>query len=591
MKLNTSRKDYYSKKLHDRNNSLKTKWTIIKEIINRKKSSNDSIPICSKLLGNHYSSLADKLSSKLPDTSYDDIPCSSTRDARKLHNIKNNFSFRNITQREVYEEIIKLDKNKGPGIDDLNVKALKYVADIISDHLCSLFNSTLDSSIYPSLFKTAKCVPLFKGGELNPLEAVSYRPISVLNSLNKVFEKLIHDQIYRFVERCNILPEFQYGYRKQHNTGQAILDFVQEIKSNINKKLTSIAVFMDLSKAFDTVNKDILSNKITDIGFDSKSESLIYNYMSNRNICFQDSMEEKYDLKHGVPQGSVLGPLLFILYTYDIKLLCPNDKVIMYADDTTLIISGRNYTEAAQKCNAILERFVHYFNHNKLSINPEKSKFMCYQPRKTSDGKCDRNRETAVNMNNMDIEEVSSFKFLGVILNKQLSWTDHKQYVQRKVSKSLGILYNSKKVMTEKETVVMYKTFIQSNLLYAIEVWGHTVTHDSDILNKIQNKSLRILFDTKRTADAWEKSNGAIFSVTELYKRTIRRITTKHFYNQLPQYFTDMCMPKVEKTTSLEYTLRSSKKKRNFKYEISSKSNQTSNTPFYINCMNLTTTL
>ena len=137
----------------------------------------------------------------------------------------------------------------------------------------------------------------------------------------------------------------------------------------------------------------------------------------------------------------------------------------------------------------------------------------------------------------------------------------------------------------------MYKTFIQSNLLYAIEVWGHTVTHDSDILNKIQNKSLRILFDTKRTADAWEKSNGAIFSITELYKRTIRRITTKHFYNQLPQYFTDMCMPKVEKTTSLEYTLRSSKKKRNFKYEISSKSNQTSNTPFYINCMNLTTTL
>ena len=254
--------------------------------------------------------------------SYDDVPCSSTRASEKLHNAKakgnKDFTFRCITKREVYEEIIKLDKNKGPGIDDLDVKSLKYIADIISEHFCLLFNSTLDSSVYPTLFKTAKCVPIFKGGELNPLEAVSYRPISILNSLNKVFEKLIHEQIYRFVERLNILPNFQYGYRKQHNTAQAILDFVQEIKTNTNKQLTPIAVFLDLSKAFDTVNKDILAKKMKDIGFDSKSESLIYNYMSGRKICFQDNLQETYDLEQGVEKKNILRKRIFYfsaLYT------------------------------------------------------------------------------------------------------------------------------------------------------------------------------------------------------------------------------------------------------------------------------------
>ena len=597
-KLDTSRKDYYRKKLNDQNNSLKTKWTIIKEIINRKKSSNVKLPISSNQLGRHYSTLADKLSSKIPHITNEDIPCSSKCGNRKFH-IKNvedrKFSFRNITQREVYEEIVKLDKNKGPGVDDLDVKALKYVADIISDHLCLLFNSTLDNSIYPLLFKKAKCVPIFKGGELNPLEAVSYRPISILNSLNKVLEKLIHDQIYRFVERVNILPDFQYGYRKQHNTSQAVLDFVQKIKTNIDKKLTSIAVFMDLSKAFDTVNKDILSRKMTELGFDFKSESLIYNYMSNRSFCFQDSIHDTYNLDHGVPQGSVLGPLLFILYTYDVKFICPNDKVIMYADDTTLIVSGRNYIEAAQKTNSILERFVHYFNYNKLSVNPGKTKFICYEAKKKSQNIISkRDSETiSVTMNDIVIEEAKTVKFLGVILNKKLTWHDHKLYVQRKVSKCLGILYNSKKVMTEKETIMMYKTFIQSNFLYAIEVWGHTVNHDLDILNKIQNKSLRVLFSTKRTADAWKKSNGEIPSIAELYQRTLKRITTKHSYNQLPQYFTNLCMPKLttspkEPKSQTEYNLRSSKNRSNFTYEIISKSTQISKTPFFINCMNQT---
>ena len=138
----------------------------------------------------------------------------------------------------------------------------------------------------------------------------------------------------------------------------------------------------------------------------------------------------------------------------------------------------------------------------------------------------------------------------------------------------------------------MYKTFIQSNLLYAIEVWGHTVTHDSDILNKAQNKSLRILFNTKRTADAWKRSNGNILKISELYKQTIIRITSKHFRNQLPNYFTDMCMPNKASPpiiTDSEYKLRSSKNKTSYAYEMLSKANQImSKTPFFMNCMNLT---
>ena len=558
-KLRESRKTYYRQRLNKEGDSLKSKWDTIREIINRKKNSNYELPIRNKDLGQHYSTLAKKLAQKIPKLAKQDIPSSSSTTLQvDTDIIKDKFAFNEITTRNIYETIIKLDINKGPGIDDLNVKCIKYIADIISPHLNILFNSSLEQNLYPDLFKTAKCVPIFKGADLDPQLPVSYRPISILNSLNKVFERILHDQIYKHLEIHKLLPSFQYGYRKGHNTSQAILDFTRCIEDNLKHKQTSIAVFMDLSKAFDTVDKNTLFEKLQNLGFNNSSRQLLLNYMTNRDFCFKEDTETRYKLEYGVPQGSILGPLLFIIYTYDMKYICPSDKTIVYADDTTVIISGRNLREATDKCNGILQRFLNYFNLNKLSINPSKTKYLTFHPQTNRPGQHNMSH-CSVNMDNKILERVNSIKFLGVIINNKLTWDEHKQYLHRKISKTIGIIYKCKNIMTENELINIYKTFIQSNLLYAIEVWGHCIVSQSDMLIKLQNKVLRILFDCKRSQDAWRYSKGRILSVAELYEQVITRICIKHHRNQLPHYFAENIMPEkynaAESTTY--YTLRS----------------------------------
>ena len=206
---------------------------------------------------------------------------------------------------------------------------------------------------------------------------------------------------------------------------------------------------------------------------------------------------------------------------------------------------------------SILQRFVQYFQVNKLSINTEKTKYIVYFPRRKKE-RC-KTTNTNIIMENNVLEQVNSIKFLGVIINKTLNWEEHKQYVRRKIAKTIGIIYNCKNIMSEPELINMYKTFIQSNLLYAIEVWGHTVTSDSDILVKIQNRVLRIIFDCKRSEDAWHHSKNRIQNIKELYLKTVTRICLKHHYNQLPEHFSHCVLPPKnnDKGTNYKHNLRS----------------------------------
>ena len=263
---------------------------------------------------------------------------------------------------------------------------------------------------------------------------------------------------------------------------------------------------MDLSKAFDTVDKNILKQKLMDLGLNDISTSLIDSYMTNRKFCMNTD-KEHYTLTYGVPQGSILGPLLFIMYTYDMTSITKNNKVIVYADDTTVLISGRNLTEAKQHCNDILNRFYQYFTLNKLSINPTKTKYMIYRPNYhgyKNKKQMHDTTHTKIIMNEIPLEQVNLIKFLGVMINDKLTWDDHKRLIFSKICKTIGILYKCKKFMNQSECVNMYKTFVQPYFLYSIEVWGHTIQSENDILVKLQSKIIRILSDCKRTADAWK---------------------------------------------------------------------------------------
>ncbi|NRB82011.1 MAG: reverse transcriptase family protein [Saccharospirillaceae bacterium] len=448
------------------------------------------------------------------------------------------------------------------------------------------------TGIYPNNFKTAKCVPIYKGTPLDPELPVNYRPISILNALNKTLERLLFDRLYKYLNKYSYIPDFQYGYRKQHNTSQAVLDFTHHVTQTLKDKYVSIAVFMDLSKAFDTVDINILEQKLHDLNLSNTSINLIKSYMNNRRFCF-DNTGTHYSLCYGVPQGSILGPLLFITYIYDMNDITLYDKIIVYADDTTLVVSGRNLTEAKQRCNSILTRFYNYFTSNKLSLNPNKTKYMIFKPRVRSN----KNKKKQLDFLNIDIminatilEQVKSIKFLGVIINDNLTWGEHKQHTHRKICRAIGILYKCKGILNTYQLINMYKTFIQPYFLYAIEVWGHTLASNNDIMINIQNKVLRIIFNCSRTEDAWKHNNNRILNVKELFNRTIKRICFKHHSNLLPNYFSQNVMPLCNSTQTLQTTncdnIKSTRSSIHNKYNYKN-TLYTNTTPFKNSCITL----
>ena len=287
-----------------------------------------------------------------------------------------------------------------------------------------MFNLSLEHGVFPNKLKTAKVIPLYKGGDASLMS--NYRPISLTSPFAKLLERLMHARVMSFFNRYNVLYDYQFGFRKGHNTTLAIIDIFNMIETELSNKKYVLGLFLDLKKAFDTVDIDILLYKLNHYGISGNVLNWFKSYLLNRKqFTHVNGISSSYlETKCGVPQGSVLGPLLFLVYINDISLATNKGKISLFADDTNIFIVASDITTLFSLANLAADDIYKWTVCNKLSINLEKTNYMLFKPNRYTDS-------TIVNMglscciNDHKLTRVKFVKYLGVWLDESLNWSIH----------------------------------------------------------------------------------------------------------------------------------------------------------------------
>lgn len=375
-----------------------------------------------------------------------------------------------VTENDVYNTIMSLKNSNSVGIDELSSNLLKISVNYLVYPLTFLINYSLEEGIFPKIFKMAKVIPLHKKGDKLLIE--NYRPISLLCTLSKVLEKIIFNKITLFLNKHNILSNCQHGFRKGKNTHSAILQFIMNLYENLNNNKKCIGLFMDLSKAFDLVDHVLLSEKLFKYGLRGKIHKWLQSYLSNRKQIVEIAgvRSNVKDINIGVPQGSVLGPLLFLIFVNDLPCIdTHNNNLTMFADDNTYLMSGPSIDTAIESLQNIIDRFVKWFKTSRLHLNISKTVFINFTPRTNT-----INTSYLLKIDKKSIEQVDHSKFLGLYIDNMLNWEKHADALCKKISSLCFALHRLRNITNRSVVLTFYSAHILSRLRYGIIFWGNS---------------------------------------------------------------------------------------------------------------------
>ena len=387
-------------------------------------------------------------------------------------------------------EIINLVKTWGnkTSLDchNFNMSLIKKVIQPIAKPLEHIFNLSFNTGTFPDLMKVAKVKPLFKSGKTNTF--TNYRPVSLLPQFSKILEKLFNKRLDAFLNRHNILSEHQYGFRESRSTSLALMELVEDLTTSLDSRKHTIGVFMDLKKAFDTIDHKILLSKLYHYGLRGKANNWIESYLQCRKqyVSLDNCESDCMDVVCGVPQGSILGPKLFIPYINDMCRVSDCLKSILFADDTNLFCSGYDINKLSEIVTEELKKLKEWFAVNMLSLNVSKTNYMVF-----SNSKC--TRDINIHISNVKIMRVKVTKFLGVLIDEKLTWKEHIGRVKSKVSKSIFLLNRAKHVLNVKSLQTLYNSIVLPHLNYCCELWGNTYKSRLTNIVLLQKRAIRIV--------------------------------------------------------------------------------------------------
>ena len=449
-----------------------------------------------------------------------------------------------ISEQEVLDIINALPK-KGTGPASIPLKMLLLVSDIIVIPLCHVINLSFSRGVFPDVLKVAKIIALHKGGSTQDLN--NFRPISLLSIFDKIFEKLMHKRLYDFLDEHKVLFEKQFGFRRFHSTAHSLIEITEKIKETIDDGKFGCGIFIDLKKAFDTVNHDILLTKLEHYGIRGQILKWFESYLTNRTqyVYYNGVSSNVLPITCGVPQGSVLGPLLFLIYINDLPNISSKLTFFLFADDTNIYYESKDLKELEKTVNQELKLLSLWLNINRLALNVSKTNFVIFRSIKRP-----LYHNVTLILNRKAIAQKDHVKYLGVLMDQHLTWKYQISNVSKKISRSVGILAKLRHFLDSKLLISIYYCLVYSHLSYGIHSWGSACTSDLDKIRILQNKAVRILTGNQyyqiygEQAVPLPASNPLFFKLAflkihDIYRLNVSKFVYSTLCEQSPEIFFD----------------------------------------------------
>lgn len=426
----------------------------------------------------------------------------------------NAFRFVSVTNEDFVATVNKLKEKTSPGYDEVSVRLIK---DLMPENV-SCFTNIVNKSIiecqFPEELKIAKIIPVFKKGRKDCIE--NYRPIAILPTFAKIIEYILYDQLMNFLQNTNFFHPDQYGFLPKSGTEIAAVNFVQKITEDIDKGKLASAIFIDLRKAFDNVNRPLLIKKLCDMNVTNDVIVLVISFLSNRQqfVCIGNECSEKVLSKYGVPQGSRLASLFFLIFINDIFNCDIEGRMQLYADDIVISYSCDNYCDMQTKMQHDLNKLKTYFHNNILTINSKKTNFIVFNNRQRQSDYFNFN----IFYDNDKINKVYDVIYLGLRINYKLNWHSHIDYVKSKISSLIGALRRGHGVLSQISLTKIYFAHIYAHMKFMLTIWSSGPQYKISAIKVLQNKALKIILNKSRLTETSTLYNDRFLSIDTLIK-------------------------------------------------------------------------